>query len=93
MLAIAKHGVVYAPGSAGTIQEVFMDAAQNRYESYGVLSPMIFIGTEYWTKTKPVYPLLKTLAKDRKYEKLVTILDEPEEVVRFIQENQPIVTE
>jgi predicted Rossmann-fold nucleotide-binding protein len=93
MLAIARHGVIYAPGSAGTIQEVFMDAAQNRYESYGAVSPMVFLGKHYWTKAKPVYPLLKTLAKDRKYEKLVTILDEPDEVVRFIQQNQPIVTE
>jgi predicted Rossmann-fold nucleotide-binding protein len=93
MLAIAKHGVVFAPGSAGTIQEVFMDAAQNRYKSYGVQSPMIFLGTKYWTKSKAVYPLVKTLAKDREYEKLVTILDEPDEVVRFIEENRPIFSE
>ena len=25
LLAIARHGVIYAPGSAGTVQEVFMD--------------------------------------------------------------------
>jgi predicted Rossmann-fold nucleotide-binding protein len=93
MLAIAKHGVIFAPGSAGTIQEIFMDAAQNRYKSYGVQSPMIFLGTKYWTKTKPVYPLLKTLAKNREYEKLVTILDEPDDVVRFIEENHPIFIE
>ena len=29
LLAIATHGVVYAPGAAGTLQEVFMDATQN----------------------------------------------------------------
>jgi predicted Rossmann-fold nucleotide-binding protein len=90
MLAIAKCGAVFAPGSAGTIQEVFMDAAQNRYKSYGTVSPMVFVGTTYWTKTKPVYRLLKSLAKGCEYEDLVTIADDPEEVVEFIQKKQPI---
>ncbi len=93
MLALAQYGVIYAPGSAGTIQEVFMDAAQNRYKSYGVISPMVFLGTKYWTKTKPVYPLLKSLAEGREYEKFVTITDDPNEVVRFIQENRPVWTQ
>lgn len=90
MLAIARYGVIFAPGSAGTIQEVFMDAAQNRYRSYGVISPMVFLGKKYWTETKPVYPLLKSLAQGRDYEKLVTISDEAEEIVQFIGENQPV---
>ena len=67
-----------------------MDAAQNRYKSYGVVSPMVFLGTEYWTKTKPVYSLLKSLAEGREYEKFVTITDDPDVVVQFIQENQPL---
>jgi predicted Rossmann-fold nucleotide-binding protein len=90
MLALAQYGVIYAPGSAGTIQEVFMDAAQNRYQSYGVISPMVFFGTQYWTETKPVYPLLKSLAEGRAYENFVTITDDPHEVVRFILENPPV---
>ncbi|MEO0560368.1 MAG: hypothetical protein AAF170_19545, partial [Bacteroidota bacterium] len=36
LLAIAKHGVIFAPGSAGTTQEIFQDAAQNHYiNEYG----------------------------------------------------------
>ncbi len=31
LLAIANHGVIFAPGSAGTTQEIFQDAAQNHY--------------------------------------------------------------
>jgi predicted Rossmann-fold nucleotide-binding protein len=92
MLAIAEHGVIFSPGSAGTIQEVFMDAAQNRYESYGVLSPMIFLGKKYWTETKPVYPLLRSLAQGCKYEPLVMISDDVDEIVKFIQEHPPILT-
>jgi hypothetical protein len=41
LLAIAKHGVIYAPGSAGTIQEIFQDAAQNHYGTYTEVSPMV----------------------------------------------------
>lgn len=93
MLALAQYGVIYAPGSAGTIQEVFMDAAQNRYKSYGVISPMVFLGTRHWTNTKPVYPLLKSLAEGREYEKFVTITDEPDEVLQFIQKNPPVWAE
>ena len=34
LLAIATHGVIYTPGAAGTIQEVFMDATQNHYDVF-----------------------------------------------------------
>jgi predicted Rossmann-fold nucleotide-binding protein len=90
MLAIARHGVIFSPGSAGTIQEVFMDAAQNRYESYGVVSPMVFLGKEYWTKTKPVYPLLRTLAEGCRYEKLLMITDDVDRAVDFIRKNETL---
>ena len=62
LLAIATSGVVFSPGSAGTIQEVFQDAAQNHYRSFGHPAPMIFLGVEHWRIQKPVYPLLTQLA-------------------------------
>ena len=61
LLAIAKGGVIYAPGSAGTMQEIFQDAAQNHYLTCGYASPMVFLGCEYWNETFPVYPMLKEL--------------------------------
>lgn len=76
LLAIATYGVVYAPGSAGTIQEVFMDAAQNHYETFGPASPMVFLDRTYWTETKPVYPLVETLAEDTPYEDLLLATDD-----------------
>jgi predicted Rossmann-fold nucleotide-binding protein len=85
LLAIANQGVVYAPGSAGTIQEVFMDAAQNHYETFGAASPMVFLDTTYWTETKPVYPLLKTLAADAEYGTVLACHDEADAVVDFIR--------
>jgi predicted Rossmann-fold nucleotide-binding protein len=62
LLALATHGVVYAQGKAGTLQEVFQDAAQNFYHSdKGRFSPMVFLGRAYWTEKLPVKPLLEAL--------------------------------
>ena len=61
LLAIAKGGVVFAPGSAGTMQEIFQDIAQNHYESYEFASPMVFLDKLYWSYDRPIYPLLELL--------------------------------
>lgn len=90
LLAIATHGVVYSPGSAGTLQEVFQDAAQNFYHSFGdVFSPMVFLGVEYWTHTLPVRPLLETLfrldpARAAEFEAKVLFSDDVAEIVAFL---------
>lgn len=88
LLSIARYGVIYAPGSAGTIQEVFQDAAQNHYASLGVISPMVFLGTSYWTETKPVYPLLQRLAADRHYGRLLATADDADEVLEIVTQEQ-----
>ena len=89
LLAIARHGVIYAPGSAGTIQEIFMDATQNHYVTFGQVSPMVFFGEDYWTRQKPVYPLLRALAGQRPYARLITICDHQDQMVDFIKEHPP----
>lgn len=85
LLAIAKGGVVYTPGNAGTIQEIFQDACQNRYKTYDLASPMVFLNRHYWEKEKPVYPLLKQLAHGHDYGDLISISDDVETVVKTIQ--------
>jgi len=90
LVAIARHGVVFAPGSAGTIQEVFQDAAQNHYGTYGVISPMVFFGTTFWSQTKPVEPLVRTLAAGSAAAELLLLSDDVEEVVGFLAEHGPI---
>ena len=66
LLAIAEAGVVYAEGSAGTLQEVFQDAAQNYYSSVGgTRSPMVFLDIdEFWSVRRPVRLLLEGLFDD-----------------------------
>ena len=89
LLTIAHEGVIYAPGSAGTIQEVFMDACQNHYGTAGNVSAMVFMDRDYWTRTKPVYPLLQSLASSRQYGALLGIEDEEEAIVDFIIQHPP----
>lgn len=43
LLAVATGGIVFVPGGPGTLQEVFQDAAQNAYETYGRSAPMVFL--------------------------------------------------
>lgn len=62
LLALAKGGVIFTPGSAGTIQEVFQDLAQNHYESYGYASPMIFLNSGFWTKDRPIFPIIQKMS-------------------------------
>ncbi len=90
LLAIAHHGVIYAPGSAGTIQEVFMDAAQNHYASFGARSPMVFLDRTYWTEVKPIYPVVRQLATGRGYDALMTLVDDVDSVVAFIRAHPPV---
>ena len=90
LLAIAHHGVVFTPGSAGTVQEIFQDGAQNHYRTSGVISPMVFLGKNFWTETLPAYDLLLKVSKGRNYEEMITITDSIDEAVEFIKNNPPI---
>lgn len=86
LLAIAQGGVIFSPGSAGTIQEIFQDAAQNHYKSFEIASPMVFFNRQYWTVERPIYPLLKHLSETGKYQNiLLSITDEVEEVIQQIE--------
>ncbi len=71
ILTLAKGGIIYTPGSAGTLQEIFQDAVQNHYLSFGYASPMVFLDTHYWTHEVPVYPLILDLVARGRYQNLI----------------------
>ncbi len=87
LLAIAKGGIIYSPGSAGTMQEIFQDLAQNHYESYGYASPMIFLNKRYWTEERPIYPLIRNMIDEGKLNKkiILEIYDDNEDIVNFFE--------
>ena len=82
ILTLAFGGIIYTPGSAGTMQEIFQDAVQNHYLSFGISSPMIFMGKEAWTQQMPIFPLLQELQACNKYKNLLLALsDDIEEII------------
>lgn len=93
LLAICLYGVIYAPGSAGTTQEIFQEAAQNHYGTYGYHSPMIFLGRKRYVEDTSLYSTLHQLAKGMKYKELLFLTDHPHEVLEYIQKHPPIKRE
>jgi len=86
LLTIAKGGVVYTPGSAGTVQEIFQDVTQNHYLSLGYASPMVFLNKDYWTQEIPIFNLLTDLSDKQKLKNmLLSIYDSYEEIVQEIE--------
>lgn len=82
IVTIAMGGIIYTPGSAGTMQEIFQDAVQNHYETLGYASPMIFMGKDYFTNCLPAYKFLKTMSEKGLYNNMyLTISDDNDEII------------
>ncbi|MEZ5324184.1 MAG: hypothetical protein R3F19_03880 [Verrucomicrobiales bacterium] len=100
LLAIATHGVIFAQGNAGTTQEIFQDACQNYYATYGFRSPMILFGADFWEQmpapdgtypnlAKPAWQLLRVLARQKGFEELITLTSDPDIVLKAIRSFRP----
>ncbi|MFK7932297.1 MAG: LOG family protein [Saprospiraceae bacterium] len=90
LLAICLYGIVFAPGSAGTTQEIFQDATQNHYGTYNFYSPMVFLSKKRYAVDTLIYPLLRQLSYGREYHDLLYLTNEPEEVLTFLQQHPPV---
>ncbi len=86
LLSIAKGGVVFAPGSAGTMQEIFQDIAQNHYETFGYASPMVFLNKDYWSYDRPVYPMIELMKLRGDLNHLdIGLYDSNEDIINHLQ--------
>ncbi|EPD64530.1 LOG family protein [Streptomyces sp. HGB0020] len=79
LLARSTAGVVFLPGAAGTVQEIFDNATPNYYESRGEPTPMVLVDREHWTERLPTWPLLCALARERSMESRIALVDRIEE--------------
>jgi predicted Rossmann-fold nucleotide-binding protein len=61
IIRLSRGGIVFAPGWAGTVQEVFQAATKTFYATDGVSGPYVFLDTAYWTERLPVRTLLGPL--------------------------------
>jgi predicted Rossmann-fold nucleotide-binding protein len=80
MLAVATAGIVFAPGGAGTMQEIFQDAAQNAHRVFG-RSPMVFLDTQHYRVETGLYPALEKQAARLGFADLLSIGDELEQIL------------
>ena len=63
LLAASRGGVIFLPGAAGTVQEIFQDATDNYYDDDP--APMVLVDADYWQARLPAWPLLSSLAEGR----------------------------
>ncbi len=94
ILTIAFGGIIFTPGSAGTLQEIFQEAVQNHYLSFGMASPMIFLGKKFWTEELPAYRLIEHLVKTGRYKNmLLTLTDDTSEIESMLEDFQKTMQE
>ncbi|MFF2773695.1 LOG family protein [Streptomyces sp. NPDC058052] len=75
LLARSTAGVVFLPGAAGTVQEIFDDATSNYYGSLGTPTPMVLVDRAHWTDRFPAWPLLERLAEGRPMAARIALVD------------------
>jgi predicted Rossmann-fold nucleotide-binding protein len=84
LLHVCTAGIVFLPGSAGTVQELFQDACENYYAAPADRAPMVLLGREHWTRTRPAWPLLRSLADSAGFTDAITLVDSWQEAVEVV---------
>lgn len=79
LLQICNAGIVFLPGAAGTVQEIFQDACENYYADESAVATMVLVGRTYWTEDLPAWPLLRALARGRVMEGRIHLVDTADE--------------
>lgn len=88
LLAISHYGIIYAPGSAGTTQEIFMDATQNHYVTFDYVSPMVFLGEKRYKEDTMLFDCIKQLAEGKQYADYLICSDDPDVIVEALSSYQ-----
>ncbi len=86
ILRLARGGIVFAPGWAGTVQEVFQAATKTFYRTDGPSGPFVFLGTAHWSAL-PVEALLRPLLAKSPYgdlSSLILVTDDLDEALQAI---------
>src|SRR6478752_5978040 len=81
LLELCNGGIVFLPGSGGTVQEIFQDACENYYGAAETITPMVLVGHEHWLRRFPAWPLLQSLASGRRMEERIFLVDTVEEAL------------
>ena len=89
LLSICKAGVVFLPGSAGTVQEIFQAACKVYYAAPGSDFAMVLVGHEYWTEVLPAWSLLNALGQGHPMSRRIFLVDDAESVREILLAHSP----
>jgi predicted Rossmann-fold nucleotide-binding protein len=99
LVSVASGGLVFGPGAAGTVQEIFQDVTRNYYRVAGTRpTPMVFAGKDFWDPDgcdsatsapdpgrKPAYPLVRKMGLDGDFTDALLLSDDIGEMVAFLE--------
>jgi predicted Rossmann-fold nucleotide-binding protein len=86
LLRLCRAGIVFLPGAAGTVQEIFQAACGNYYAEPSLVAPMVLIGRDYWSAQLPAWELLEVLGRGRALGARLHLVDDPAEVLPLLLE-------
>lgn len=84
LLELCNGGIIFLPGAAGTVQEIFQDACENYYGAPETITPMVLVGRDHWERTYPAWPMLQSLAAGRPMDRQIFLVDTVEEAVAIV---------
>lgn len=84
LLELCDGGIVFLPGSAGTVQEIFQDACENFYGAPETVTPMVLVGRDHWEHKYPAWPMLQSLAAGKVMESRIFLVDSVEEALAVV---------
>ncbi|WP_457965825.1 LOG family protein [Arthrobacter sp. D1-29] len=84
LLELCNGGIVFLPGAAGTVQEIFQDACENYYSPREAVTPMVLVGRQHWQHEYPAWPMLRSLAAGRPMAESIFLVDSVEEALAVL---------
>lgn len=90
LLARCRGGIVYLPGQAGTVQEIFQAVTENYYAADQTeIAPMILVNCHYWTEHFPAWQLLDSLGHNRRMGASVHCVDTVDDATSILLDRFP----
>lgn len=85
LLTLCRGGLVFLPGAAGTVQELFQAVTPNYYAEQKVTpTTLVLVGRDYWTSALPAWPLVQALATGRAMRDHLALVDNPDEALALL---------
>lgn len=84
LLELCGGGIVFLPGAAGTVQEIFQDACENYYSAAEAVTPMVLVGRQHWEHEYPAWPMLQRLAAGKPMANRIFLVDTVEEAIAVL---------